>query len=251
VLRVAGTVNFKTGRYARIIEANLGLPPYDWPAWCATSPTRPSRLQRKWRSGEGRGEGRTRTSRSRHPRTSPARRDHRPSARWARPVPGTRRRAPLVLGFADRAGLEMPRLRRWRDDLRSRLGGAGRTDRWRAARRGVQARPGVRHGRARRWGRTMSLAGVQPGDVVLVARRGRRFYAIVARKEQGSWRSSRSTGASPIARSRRARWSRSGTSADGATEPDRRNRTEPHERRQRAARMDPTKEWWWCALPTR
>jgi CHC2 zinc finger len=29
VLRLAGTVNFKTGRYARIMEANLALPPYD------------------------------------------------------------------------------------------------------------------------------------------------------------------------------------------------------------------------------
>ena len=29
VLRLAGTVNYKTGRYARIIEANLALPPYD------------------------------------------------------------------------------------------------------------------------------------------------------------------------------------------------------------------------------
>jgi len=29
VLRLAGTVNFKTGRHARIIEANLALPPYD------------------------------------------------------------------------------------------------------------------------------------------------------------------------------------------------------------------------------
>lgn len=29
VLRVAGTVNYKTGRYARIIEANLALPPYE------------------------------------------------------------------------------------------------------------------------------------------------------------------------------------------------------------------------------
>jgi len=29
VLRLAGTVNFKTGHYARIIEANLALPPYE------------------------------------------------------------------------------------------------------------------------------------------------------------------------------------------------------------------------------
>jgi hypothetical protein len=29
VLRLAGTVNFKTGRYARIIEANPALPPYE------------------------------------------------------------------------------------------------------------------------------------------------------------------------------------------------------------------------------
>jgi hypothetical protein len=29
VLRVAGTVNFKTGRFARVVEANLALPPYD------------------------------------------------------------------------------------------------------------------------------------------------------------------------------------------------------------------------------
>ena len=31
VLRLAGTVNFKTGRHARIIEANLALPPYKRP----------------------------------------------------------------------------------------------------------------------------------------------------------------------------------------------------------------------------
>lgn len=29
VLRLAGTVNFKTGRYARIVEENLALPPYE------------------------------------------------------------------------------------------------------------------------------------------------------------------------------------------------------------------------------
>jgi hypothetical protein len=29
VLRLAGTVNFKTGRHARVIEANLALPPYE------------------------------------------------------------------------------------------------------------------------------------------------------------------------------------------------------------------------------
>lgn len=29
VLRVAGTINYKTGEYARIIEANLALPPYE------------------------------------------------------------------------------------------------------------------------------------------------------------------------------------------------------------------------------
>lgn len=29
VLRLAGTINFKTGRHARIIEANLALPPYE------------------------------------------------------------------------------------------------------------------------------------------------------------------------------------------------------------------------------
>ena len=29
VLRLAGTINFKTGRYARIIDANLALPPYE------------------------------------------------------------------------------------------------------------------------------------------------------------------------------------------------------------------------------
>ena len=29
VLRLAGTINFKTGRHARIVEANLALPPYD------------------------------------------------------------------------------------------------------------------------------------------------------------------------------------------------------------------------------
>jgi hypothetical protein len=29
VLRLAGTVNYKTGEYARIVEANLALPPYD------------------------------------------------------------------------------------------------------------------------------------------------------------------------------------------------------------------------------
>jgi hypothetical protein len=29
VLRLAGTINFKTGRYARIVEANLALPPHE------------------------------------------------------------------------------------------------------------------------------------------------------------------------------------------------------------------------------
>jgi hypothetical protein len=29
VLRLAGTVNFKTGQFARIIDANLALPPYE------------------------------------------------------------------------------------------------------------------------------------------------------------------------------------------------------------------------------
>src|SRR5207302_547730 len=29
VLRLAGTINYKTGEHARIIEANLALPPYD------------------------------------------------------------------------------------------------------------------------------------------------------------------------------------------------------------------------------
>jgi hypothetical protein len=31
----------------------------------------------------------------------------------------------------------------------------------------------------------MNLAGVQPGDVVLADRKGRRFFAIVAGKRQG------------------------------------------------------------------
>jgi hypothetical protein len=55
VLRVAGTVNFKTGRHARVVEANLALPPYEPRRLVGDLPDPPDAI-RPARNGPARGE---------------------------------------------------------------------------------------------------------------------------------------------------------------------------------------------------
>jgi hypothetical protein len=58
VLRLAGTVNFKTGNYARIIEANLALPPYDLARLVGDLPDPPqaAAVKAATQRSEGRGD---------------------------------------------------------------------------------------------------------------------------------------------------------------------------------------------------
>jgi hypothetical protein len=70
VTRLAGTVNYKTGQYARIVEADSGCRRTGSRSWSATCPTRSRWRPRRERPG--RPAARTRTSGSRRPSTSRA-----------------------------------------------------------------------------------------------------------------------------------------------------------------------------------
>ena len=169
-MRLAGTVNWKTGRYARIVQADLALAPYpiaqlvgDLPE---PAPPRPLRSARA-RSGHGEGD-----------HADPYKRIAPPeyfevlagvavprSGTGALPLPHTPRPGPVLRRRAGRlAGLVLPVLRRRRRDLRPGLGAARRPDRPGAARRGVQARAGLRPRRVRR-------ADMSSRDELFVVRR--------------------------------------------------------------------------------
>ena len=152
VMRLAGTVNGKTGAYARILEADFALPPYSVEQLVGDLPDPATPVA---------AESRTRRAEPRSVQADqPARvlreaRRHRRPARRARVMSGALARGPasVVLGrHKPRAGLVLPcrRLRGARGDLRPGLGAARRTVGPRVARRGVQARPRLRRRRVRR-----------------------------------------------------------------------------------------------------
>ena len=154
LMRLGGSVNGKTGRPARILEADFQLAPYaieqlvgDLP-----DPTPPGSTRRH--RAESRAPGPVQAD-------QPAR-----VLRATRRDPGTARRAGLAapppwhedqhpscsVGTDSTTRLEMPRLRlrRGRGDLRPRLGPARRPVGPRAPRRAVQTRPRLRRRRLRR-----------------------------------------------------------------------------------------------------
>ena len=153
LMRLSGSVNGKTCRHARILEADFQLAPYtieqlvgDLP-----DPTPPGTTRRPGR----RVEHQDPYKRISPPEYFEATRRDRGAARRAGPLPRllARRPAPVLLGrnrLDNR--LEMPRrqLRRGRRDLRPRLRAARRPVGPRAARRAVQTRPLLRRRRVRR-----------------------------------------------------------------------------------------------------
>ena len=165
VMRLAGTINGKTGAHARIIEADFALAPLPdraarrRPSRSGEPPSRLGRSTRAQRQIRTSGSARPSTSRSspgsssRATGSCPAR---RPSTRTA-----TRRArsAPARIGLV----LSLRELRGAGRDLRPRVGAARRAVGARAARRRVQPRPRIRRRRVRRAGRRPKRAGLWPG----------------------------------------------------------------------------------------
>ena len=162
VMRLAGSVNGKTGAHARILEADLALPGYpirqlvgDLPD---PVPPAPPRVHASGRQlGPVQADRPARVLRA-------TRRDRRP-ARRARPLPSARGPGPVLLGRDGREpGVAMPRrrLRGTGRDLRPRVGAARRAVGPAAARRGVQACPRVRDRRVRRANRRPRRDGERP-----------------------------------------------------------------------------------------
>ena len=140
MMRLAGTVNYKTGQHARIVEADFALPAYPLAELVGELPD-PSPTRRAEPPA-----GRVRRRRGslqadRAARVLPAaRRHHRPArrARVAAPPPATSTAHPSCsVGAEASAGLVLPqrRLRGARRDLRPRLRAARRPVGPRAARR--------------------------------------------------------------------------------------------------------------------
>jgi hypothetical protein len=126
VMRLAGSINRKTGRHARILEADFRLAPYPIAALIGDLRDPPSQRQ-------GRRGGRTIDHNEPYKRISPPEYFEALAGidvpRGGLPRAMAHRRTPIVLG-RDRlnAGLEMPRrqLRRRRGDLRPCVGAARR-----------------------------------------------------------------------------------------------------------------------------
>ena len=117
VLRLAGTINYKTGAYAdhRGQPGPLAIRPR--PA--SGRPPRPAFTPRAFtgRSTKGRGERGPIQADPRRRVLPPAGRDQGASARGTCALPGSRRRASVVFGLLTGTGMEMPRLRSGRHDL--------------------------------------------------------------------------------------------------------------------------------------
>ena len=155
VMRLVGTINNKTGQYARILEADFALPSYavrelvgDLPD---PAPPRP-RARDTAIGAARRAITRTPTKRSRRPCTSRSWRasTSRRAAAWC-PAPHTT--------TGTRRARSAPGPNRGGGAIRTAAAPAGRSTTWRrcwwrpdraaAARRGVQARAGLRPGRVR------------------------------------------------------------------------------------------------------
>ena len=167
VMRLAGSINGKTGAYARIVEADFALAPYpiaqlvgDLPDPATHTSPRPQAPGQEHRPVQADQPARV---------LREARRDRRP-ARRARVLPcaRSRRSQPVVLGRnqpGDRVVLSLGVLRGARRDLRPRVGAARRAVGPRAARRGVQPRPRVRRRRVRRAGQKPTTGRRSTGPV--------------------------------------------------------------------------------------
>ena len=163
VMRLAGSVNGKTGAHARILEADLALPAYPIRQLVGDLPDPAPVLASRARAREN--EHHRSVQADRPARVLRAtRRDRRP-ARRARPLPGARGPGPVLLGRDGREpGVALPRrrLRGTGRDLRPRVGAARRAVGPAAARRGVQACPRVRDRRVRRANRRPRRDGERP-----------------------------------------------------------------------------------------
>ena len=162
VMRLAGSVNGKTGEYARILEADLALPGYpirqlvgDLPDPATYSPARPS----------------TRTTNADPYKRIGPREYFERLAGIVVPrdglvqLPRARGPGPVLLGRDGREpGVALPRrrLRGTGRDLRPRVGAARRAMGSAAARRGVQACPRLRDRRVRRANRRPRRDGERP-----------------------------------------------------------------------------------------
>ena len=168
-MRLAGSVNGKTGAHARIVEADFALAPYPIAQLVGDLPD----------SGELPAHPATAARRDRAPtRTSgSARREYFEKLAGivvprdglvSCPAPEHEDRNPSCsVGTSPETGVVLPlrELRGAGRDLRPRVGAARRAVGTRAARRGVQPRPRIRRRRVRRAGRNQRRDGRSAGPV--------------------------------------------------------------------------------------
>ena len=144
-MRLAGTINFKTGRYARIVDADFQMTPYSLEALVGDLPDPPwatpvlGRFEAAGEPGPVQADPAAGVLRD-------ARRDHGAAARRSRALPGAmaRRQGAVLLGRhrpAPRLVLPRGHLPSTRRDLRPRLRAARRPMGPPAARRAVQEAP--------------------------------------------------------------------------------------------------------------
>ena len=165
VMRLAGSVNGKTGAHARIVEADFALAPYPIAQLVGDLPDPAGPCCARDPGAKGQ-------SADPYKRISPPEYFEKLAgivvpARRPRVLPGARARGPqpVVLGRhepGDGVVLPLRELRGAGRDLRPRLGAARRAVGARAARRGVQPRPRIRRRRVRRAGRNQRRDGQAP-----------------------------------------------------------------------------------------